>query len=384
MWKKAALWVVLALVVLAPAGFGGWLVSLPSQTGTASSAPPVPASETKAMLAALRPTKRERPLIAVVGINDATETTDYLMPTGILRRANVADVMMLATAPGPVRLYPTLKVEPDATIEEFDLAHPEGADYVIVPAMSRDDDPAMLAWLRKQAERGAKIIGVCAGAKVVGAAGLLDGKRATTHWYYKAELLDRSPTIEHIADRRMVWDNGVATTTGISASMPMMLALVEAIAGKAKAEEVAWSLGARQWDARHRSDAFKITRSFAMTVLANRAVFWNREAFGIRLDPGVDAVSLALVTDAWARTYRSSIVTFAPSTLSVVTAQGIRVLPDQSADDWPANRRVSIFSDQPAAVALDLTLEAIAGRYGEPTASVVAMQLEYPRPSTAR
>ena len=130
------------------------------------------------MLASLRPTKRERPLVAVIGINDATETTDYLVPTGILRRADVADVMMLATRPGPVQLYPALKVEPDATITEFDANHPDGADYVIVPAMSRDDDPAALAWLRSQAEKGAKIIGICAGAKVVGASGLLDGRRA--------------------------------------------------------------------------------------------------------------------------------------------------------------------------------------------------------------
>ncbi|CFE04153.1 transcriptional regulator [Bordetella pertussis] len=55
--------------------------------------------------------------------------------------------------------------------------------------MSRDDDPAVLAWLREQARKGAIIIGVCAGAKVVAAAGLLDGKRATTHWYYLKELL---------------------------------------------------------------------------------------------------------------------------------------------------------------------------------------------------
>ena len=82
-----------------------------------------------------------------------------------------------------MKLYPALEVEPQATIAEFDARHPDGADYVIVPAMSRDDDPAALAWLRSQATKGAMIVGICAGAKVVGEAGLLDGKRATTHWY---------------------------------------------------------------------------------------------------------------------------------------------------------------------------------------------------------
>lgn len=90
----------------------------------------------------------------------------------------------------------------------FDAAHPKGADYVVVPVMSRDDDPAVLAWLRSQAKKGAKIIDVCAGTKVVGAAGLLDGKRATTHWYYIGEMLKRSPTIRYAANQRMVADDG--------------------------------------------------------------------------------------------------------------------------------------------------------------------------------
>jgi transcriptional regulator GlxA family with amidase domain len=149
------------------------------------------------IISALKPPKRERPLVAIVGINEATETTDYLMPYGILRRADVADVVALSTAPGPVTLYPALRVEADATIAEFDTQHPEGADYVIVPQMSRPDDPKALEWIRSQADKGATIIGVCAGARVVAEAGLLDGKRATTHWYYLKRMLDRHPSIQY-------------------------------------------------------------------------------------------------------------------------------------------------------------------------------------------
>src|SRR5690606_10854823 len=107
------------------------------------------------------------------------------------------------------------------------------------------------------AQKGAMIISVCAGAKVVAAAGLLDGKRATTHWYYLKELLDAHPTITYVADRRFVVDDGVATTTGITASIPMSLTLIEAIAGRGKAEAVARDLGIDRWNARHDSGAFK-------------------------------------------------------------------------------------------------------------------------------
>lgn len=378
MSKIHVIWFCAALVLLAVAGFGVWLFSLPAATATAE-APPVPQAETDAMLASLKP-KRERPLVAVIGLNDATETTDYLMPAGILRRADVAEVTLLATAPGPVRLYPALAVEPDATVADFDAAHPGGADYVIVPAMSRDDDPAVLAWLRSQAEKGATIVAVCAGAKVAAAAGLLDGRRATTHWYYLGELLKRSPTVDYIADRRMVADAGVVTTTGITASMPMMLTLIEAIAGREKAQAVASSLGIEKWDARHASGVFRLTRPFATTVLANRMMVWNREDLALPLQPGMDEVSLALVADAWSRTYRSGVTTFATGAQTVETLNGVRLIPDSARS---VARPVPIFPESPPAAALDRTLDAIAVRYGNRTADVVAMQLEYPRPASA-
>ena len=228
--------------------------------------------ETDATIAALKPPKRQRPLIAIVGINDATETTDYLMPYGILKRADVADVVTLATAAGPMTLYPALKVEPQATVAEFDAQHPDGADYVIVPAMSRDDDPAALQWIRSQSARGAIVIGVCAGAKVVGDAGLL-----------RRQAGDHALVFDQGAARRSIRRSATSKTGGwwsttasrrrpeSRASMPMSLTLIEAIAGRDKAEAVGRDIGLPNWDARHDSDAFQFTRPFALTAIGNTA-----------------------------------------------------------------------------------------------------------------
>ena len=152
--RRLILWSGAVTVGIAGALFGVWLLSLPSAS-TVTEAPPLATDESEAILSALKAPKRERPLIAVIGINDATETTDYLMPYGILRRSDVADAVLLATAPGPVKLYPALTVEPHAIVAEFDRRHPDGADYVMVPAMSHDDEPAVLAWLTHQAAKGA-------------------------------------------------------------------------------------------------------------------------------------------------------------------------------------------------------------------------------------
>jgi putative intracellular protease/amidase len=368
----------LAVTVLLGVIGGAWIFSLPPRTA-AGAAPPIAQEEADATIAALKPPKRQRPLIAIVGVNDSTETTDYLMPYGILRRADIADVVALGTGPGPVTLYPALKVLPQATIAEFDLRHPDGADYVIVPAMSRDDDPAVLQWIRKQAATGAIVVGVCAGAKIVANAGLLDGKRATTHWYYLKELRGNHPGIRYVADRRLVVDQGVATTTGITASMPMMLTLIEAIAGRSRAEAVAQDLGLTHWDARHDSDAFKFTRPFALTAIGNTLAFWNREELGLELAPGTDEVSLALVADAWSRTYRSRAVTFADTTDAQQSRNGIGILPDRVATSSPAQELLPAIGELKPAQALDRALRGIEARYGERTADFVAMQLEYPR-----
>lgn len=368
----------LGILILGLGGFAVWVATLPPAPANMA-ATPIPHAESAALLAELKPKKRARPLVAVIGLNNATETTDYLMPYGILKRADIAEVVALSTESGPVSLYPALKVEPDATIEQFDAKNPQGADYVIVPAMSRDDDPAVMRWLKQQAENGAVIIGVCAGAKVVAAAGLLDGKRATTHWYFVDELRRDHPEVVYIKDRRIVADHGVVTTTGISASMPMALTLIEAIAGRPKAEEIARGLGLQSWDARHASDTFRFNRSFAITAMQNLGAFWNWEKFGIELAAGVDEVSLALVADSWSRTYRSRAVTFAPTKNPVTTQSGLRVVPDVVAANWPIETMVSRFDRRRPAIALDDTLRAIGRRYGSETENFVATQLEYPQ-----
>src|SRR5678816_3991481 len=211
--------------------------------------------------------------------------------------------------------------------------------------------------IKDQAAKGATVIGVCIGVKVVAAAGLLENKRGTAHWYALKDLRAQHPSMQYVPNRRFVVDHGVATTTGITASMPMSLTLIEAIAGRDKAEAVARDLGLDHWDARHASDAFKFTRPFALTVMGNKLAFWNHEQLGIELAPGMDEVSLALSADAWSRTYRSRALTFADSPGVITTRSGIRIVPDESAK--PQADVVSAFGDRAPAKALVETLAGI-------------------------
>lgn len=371
--------VVIGIVAFSMVAGALWLLTLPLPDSHRPS-PGLDSREDETAMATLARPKRQRPLIAVIGINEATETTDYLVPYGILKRAGIADVMALSIKDGPVRLYPALTVRADATAAQFDRHYPTGADYVIVPAMSRDDDPAVIAWLRHQKAKGAIIIGVCAGAKVVAEAGLLDGRRATTHWYYLNSLLEKHPNIDYVANRRWVVDNGIVTTTGITASIPTMLTLIEAIADNKTAQRVAQDLGVTQWSAAHDSQAFRFTRPFAFTVMENTLAFWRKEQLALPLHTGIDEVSLALVADAWSRTYRSRVTTFTPDHGTIVTLNGMQIITERATTTSDNGTAVPVVDMAHPAAALTGTLNAIGKRYGLPTASVVAMQLEYPWP----
>jgi hypothetical protein len=175
-----------------------------------------------------------------------------------------------------------------------------------------------------------------------------------------------------------VVDGSVATTTGITASMPLALTLIEAIAGSAKARAVAADLGIDRWDVRHDSGQFKFTRSFAWTVLTNRLAFWRQERIGLALRPGLDEVSLALVADAWSRTSRSRAVTIGDGAEVAITSRGIRIVPDVQDVGLSSTSLPSSRTDLRPEAALDETLRDISRRYGANTARVVTMQMEYP------
>jgi putative intracellular protease/amidase len=319
---------------------------------------------------------RSRPVIVVLGDNAATETTDYVVPYGILAESGVAEVLALSTEPGPIRMRPALRFRVHATIGEFDARVPLGADYVIVPNIYEGaENKAILDWVRSQARRGATIVGICDGVPVLANAGLLEGRRATGHWRTIDSLERRHPGTRWLRNRRYVADGNVITTSGVSASIPISIALVEAIAGRDRAEAVAKTLGVSSWTPVHDSSQFSLRGKLA-TGLLNKMLIWRHEELGIRVAAGVDEISLALAADLYSRTRKSWAYSVAPSTNALRTRRGLTLLPDRESDEVAS--MVTLPDDVPPAQTLDRALAGIEARYGEPTAAFVAVQIEYP------
>jgi putative intracellular protease/amidase len=292
----------------------------------------------------------------------------------------VAEVVAVATAEGPIQMSPALRFQAETTTRQFDARFPGGADYVIVPNIYGGmDDPLVLDWLRHQAGRGAVIVGICDGVPVLANAGLLEGRRATGHWRTIDGLERKHRATKWLRNTRYVADGKVITTSGVSASIPISVALVEAIGGRAAAEKVASFLGVTDWSAVHDSEQFKLDAGSVFTMLSNKAMLWRHEALGLEVAPGADEIRVALIADAYGRTRRSPAASVSQSAEAVRTRRGLLLIPDRLANgSRQPDRMLPLFETLPPALALDRALEDISASYGRATADFVALTMEYP------
>jgi len=116
-------------------------------------------------------------------------------------------------------------------------------DTLIVTGIDEPDDarqdPELVRWLARTAPRARRVVGLCTGTFVLAEAGLLDGRRATTHWMDCDELARRFPTVTVERDPIYVRDRGVYTSAGSTAGLDLVLALVEEDVGRRVALQVA-------------------------------------------------------------------------------------------------------------------------------------------------
>ena len=131
-----------------------------------------------------------------------------------------------------------LLVQPHYTLAD----HPP-LDIIVIPGgygtQREQENPAVLDWIAARRREGALTTSVCTGAFLLGAASLLDGKRATTHWATIDDLRTLRPQIEVLADARVVDEGEIITSAGVSAGIDMALHVVARLHGEEIARRTA-------------------------------------------------------------------------------------------------------------------------------------------------
>jgi transcriptional regulator GlxA family with amidase domain len=156
---------------------------------------------------------------------------DAVGPYEVLARLPGADVAWVASTPGPIRTDAGMVMTADSGLD--DVPSP---DIIVVPGgpgtLPALQDTAAVDWLRRAHETSTWTTSVCTGSLLLGAAGILDGKRATSHWI----LRDMLPQFgaEPVAER-VVIEGRVITAAGVSAGIDMALRLAATEAGEDEA-----------------------------------------------------------------------------------------------------------------------------------------------------
>ncbi|MFF2509440.1 GlxA family transcriptional regulator [Streptomyces sp. NPDC058067] len=157
-------------------------------------------------------------------------------------------VLLAAETMDPVTTGAGVRILPDITFAEVATA---GIDTLVVPGSVEVDgehrvhalvDPALVTWVKTLAGRTRRVTSVCVGAHLLAAAGLLDGKRATTHWSTAQQLAAEHPLVEVDADPIFIREGDVWTGAGISACLDLSLALIAEDLGEPVALRVARQL----------------------------------------------------------------------------------------------------------------------------------------------
>jgi transcriptional regulator GlxA family with amidase domain len=159
---------------------------------------------------------------------------DLVGPYEVISRWPGAEVHFLARSLDPVRCDRGLTVIPTDTPET--LPDP---DLIVVPGSENPlpvmEDQALLEWLRAAAPGCEWTASVCTGAGLYAAAGLLEGKKTTTHWGFRDNL--QAMGVEVVADR-VVWQGNHISGAGVSAGIDMALALTERVHGRELAKSL--------------------------------------------------------------------------------------------------------------------------------------------------
>ena len=187
--------------------------------------------------------------VAGVLIYDNVEVLDFAGPFEVFSVVRHDDaplitdpcavrILLVAETAEPVTAMGGMKVVPDC-----DFASCPPLDVLIVPGgpgeRTEHDNPAILEFLRARAPETKIIASVCTGAFLLGKAGLLDGRRATTHFMSIMRMRGMFPGVEVVQDVRYVDGGEIITSAGISAGIDMSLCILERLLGEDAARSAA-------------------------------------------------------------------------------------------------------------------------------------------------
>jgi len=373
---RALLRIVVYLVAFAALPLGVGYIGLRSAFATYLA--PTPAQPPGSVFPSPPTLDPEKPTVVVVLGNDVTEVADTLGPYVAFKTAGAFNVVTVSERRLPVALTGGLDVVPDFSFAELDARLGRDPDLIVVPNIPnvRGND-AVRTWLRQHGGRRSTVMSVCAGAEMLAATGLIDGRPATTHWGDIARIERGYPAVHWVRGQRYVDDGQFVSTAGILSGIDGSLHMIDRLRGRALALQVARAIhydGARFLDDPAMPQFQPGPRD--AIVLLNAAFGWDRATVGVPLEEGMEELSLAAVYDTYAPSL--AVLSVAPAGAIITTRYGLHLVARRTPEEWAASGGTLLrraIEDQ--RFPFDAALEDVARRQNVPTEQFAAKRLGY-------
>src|SRR5919202_1499625 len=276
-----------------------------------------------------RPVPEGRLAVAVVLGASGSVITDAFGPYEVFARSSRFFPYTVSASRATAMLSGGLAVVPDYSLDDVDQGLAPEPDVVVVPAVAAPNgkrEAPLRDWITRRADRGAHDRAVGNGSRLLAAAGLLDGRRATAHWSAIRGLARRRPHVDWVRGQRYVQDGTLTTTAGVTSGVFGALRLVEQLAGAGEAERIGqelaypgWSLGGpteirtQRWAPRDL--AFLLAAAFP----------WLRPTVGVGLVEGVGELEVAAPFEVYASSFAARTVPVAAEA-TVTSRHGLRLV----------------------------------------------------------
>jgi putative intracellular protease/amidase len=282
--------------------------------------------------------------VAVVLGASGSVITDAFGPYEVFARSPAFFVYSVGAGPTAM-LSGALAVAPDYSLDDVDAGVAPEPDVVVVPAVVAPNgakEAPLREWLTRRVDRGAQLLGVCAGARVLASAGLLDGRRATSHWSRLSGLERSRPQATWVRGQRYIQDGTVTTTAGVTSGVFGALRLVEQLAGAAEAERVGRELAYPGWSRGGATDIPALRwaprdLAYLLTAVAP----WFRPTVGVGLVEGVGELDAAAPFEVYASSLAARTVPIAAGN-TVTTRHGLRLLAIPAGTTAPRINRLVV------------------------------------------
>jgi putative intracellular protease/amidase len=335
--------------------------------------------------------------------------TDAFGPYEVFARSPKFFVYTVSASRPTAMLSGALAVVPDYSLDDVDAGLAPEPDVVVVPAVAAPNgkkEAPLREWITRRVDRGAHLLAVCAGSRLLAATGLLDGRRATSHWSSIRDLERSRPQVDWVRGQRYIQAGTLTTTAGVTSGVFGALRLVEQLAGASEAQRVGQELAYPGWSLNGPTEIR--AQRWAPRDLAYllAVVFpWLRPTVGVGLVEDVGELEVAAPFEVYASSFAARTVPIAAGP-TVTTRHGLRLVATPADADalrvdrlvvpgahriqevdpellgWAADRGLNIElpnAGQPAGeVGFDAMLRDLAGHTDQTTARVTAKSIEYP------